>query len=88
MLTRKLNKFVSKDIGFYFKNNQFNKIFVRSIITPKVNQDAEQDIIVKSPLPSLTYPKMTLDQYVWKDYDKWINKTAIVSLYISYLKIL
>jgi hypothetical protein len=41
--------------------------------------DNENDIIVYSPLPSIKYPECTIDQYVFKDVNKWSSKTALVS---------
>jgi len=67
------------------KSNHINqKNIVRAILTsngsfhqqPLAND--KEDIIVYSPFPSLDYPNVTIDQYVWADVDKWTNKTAIV----------
>ncbi|XP_070493219.1 uncharacterized protein [Chironomus tepperi] len=67
------------------QSNQINqKNIVRAILTsnetfhqqPLANN--KEDIVVYSPFPSLDYPNVTIDQYVWTDVEKWINKTAIV----------
>lgn len=58
---------------------------VRTIITskdtfqqqPLVNN--KEDITVYSPYPSLDYPNVSIDQYVFADVNKWENKTALVS---------
>lgn len=32
-----------------------------------------------SSFPDITIPNVRIDQFVWKDYLKWQNKTAVVS---------
>ena len=79
MFVKKLNKFILKDLNFYCKNRLFNKISSRVISSSNVKLNNQQDFIVKSPLKSLVYPDCSIDQYVWADTEKWINKVAIVS---------
>lgn len=80
MLLKNLNKLVPNDLKFYIKNRQFNKIFIRAISTSKVSRIyySHEEFVVKSQLPSLTYPNLSIDQYIWKDIGKWTDKVAIV----------
>jgi hypothetical protein len=61
-----------------------HKILTRAILTSESSflkhnlADTENDIIVYSPLPSINYPDCTIEQYVWNDFNKWSNKTALV----------
>lgn len=82
MLIKKFNNLASKDLKLYLKYRQFIKSFNRALSTSKVSNVQRQDFIVKSPLPSLTYPNLSIDQYIWQDVGKWMNKTAIVSCYL------
>lgn len=62
------------------------KFIVRAILTSETKfhkhnlTDGEKDVIVYSPLPSLTYPDWTIDQYVWNDLNKWTSKPALVRI--------
>lgn len=62
------------------------RILTRALLTSQSTfyrhhlADNEKDIIVYSPFPSLNYPDCTIDQYVWNDFNKWSNKTAVVSV--------
>lgn len=38
-----------------------------------------EDIIIRSPYPSVKIPEITLEEFVWKDMHKWSDKVAIVS---------
>lgn len=68
------------------KGHASQKTLTRAILTSQTTfykhhlADNEKDIIVYSPLPSLTYPECTIDQYVWNDFNKWSSKTALVRL--------
>lgn len=57
--------------------NQISLIPQSSFCTSKTKQNVN-DIIIKSPLPSVDYPEWTIDQYVWNDLNKWSAKTALV----------
>lgn len=35
--------------------------------------------VVKSKLPQLDIPNILIDEYVWRNLDKWHDKTALVS---------
>lgn len=35
-------------------------------------------LLVKSPFPDIVFPKMTLDQFVWRKMDRWSDHTALV----------
>lgn len=60
------------------------KILTRAILTSQTSlykhqfADNENDVIVYSTLPSINYPDCSIDQYVWKDFNKWSSKTALV----------
>ncbi|KAL7020467.1 hypothetical protein ACKWTF_011548 [Chironomus riparius] len=77
-MLKKFNKLIFKDFSFYCQSKKFNRILSRAITTSNVSQSAQHDYVVKSPLPPLNYPKVSIDQYIWADYEKWINKVAIV----------
>lgn len=65
-------------------NRSSQKNIVRAILTSKDSfyqqplASNKEDIVVYSPFPNLDYPDLTIDQFVWSDVDKWLNKTAIV----------
>lgn len=67
------------------QNNRLGqKTLVRAILTSKDSfyqqplANNKEDIVVYSPFINLHYPNVSIDQFVWADIDKWINKTAIV----------
>jgi hypothetical protein len=68
------------------------KQLVRAILTSKDSfyqqpqTSNKEDITVYSPYPSLNYPNITIDQYVWADVDKWSQKTALVSSPHSFIR--
>lgn len=35
--------------------------------------------VIKSKLPQLEIPNILIDEYVWRNLDKWHDKTALVS---------
>lgn len=78
-MIKKFNKLVFKDFNFCFRNRKFNRIINYGLSTSSASQSVQQDYIVKSPLPPLNYPKVSIDQYIWTDYEKWIDRVAIVS---------
>lgn len=51
-----------------------NALFCKHNVTDKT-----QDIVVRSPRVALTYPKGTVDQFVYEDLSKWGRKIAVVS---------
>lgn len=61
-----------------------HKVITRAILTSQKTfykhhlADTQNDIIVYSPLPSLNYPDCHIHEYVWNDFNKWSNKTAMV----------
>lgn len=65
-----------KIIAKTFKFFNVNKNLIRGLSSANGSQN---DIIIKSAFPSINYPSLTIDQFVWKDIDKWMNKTAIAS---------
>ena len=82
MLIKDLNKIILKYQHFLTPREvprKFNKIFSgRSLSTIKVPKEDPNDVIIKSPLPSLEYPKVSIDQFIWTNVDKWMNKVALV----------
>jgi hypothetical protein len=65
------------------KKQQYNA--VRAIFSNKKDsvQQAPKfsdagDNIIRSPFPDVEVPSCLLDEFVWKDLNKWGNKTAIV----------
>jgi hypothetical protein len=61
------------------------KKFVRAILTskdPLYQQplaNNREDVTIYTPFASIDYPKVRIDQFVWADVNKWMDKTAIVS---------
>ncbi|CRK97641.1 CLUMA_CG011026, isoform A [Clunio marinus] len=82
MFRRALKNILRKELLDKCQSDQ--KIFARTILTSqrtfyKPNlADSENDIFVYSPLPSINYPDISIDQYVWNDFNKWTSKTAVV----------
>jgi acyl-CoA synthetase (AMP-forming)/AMP-acid ligase II len=54
------------------------KVFYKPTILARTFTNNKLDIIVKSSHPSIDYPNISIDQYVWKNVSKWSDKTAIV----------
>ena len=52
-------------------------------LTYKMPEIHEEDapFIVKSPYSDVEIPEMNLADYVWKDVDKWPERTALVSFF-------
>jgi hypothetical protein len=72
MFARNLKNIFRKEI--FVKSLKFEKLLSRSFAS-KLNKEEN---IVKSPHPPLSYPDLSIDQYIWKDLQFWMNKTAIV----------
>lgn len=62
-----------------------SKTTVRAILTSKDTfqqqplANNKEDIAIQSPFPSIDYPNISIDQFVWADLNKWSHKTAVVS---------
>lgn len=75
------------------KSRTSQKILNRGILTSQLSfsgsqaPDIENDIIVKSLLPSVDYPDCMIHQYVWNNLDKWSGKTALVDIQSKYINI-
>lgn len=58
-------------------------------VTNRKNDDwhfpYEEGHVVDSPYEPRPVPNIPLDQFVWKDMNKWSNHTAIVSKFYSHL---
>lgn len=75
MLRQGLKIFFQNEL--FIKNRRLKKFACRSFTT---NDLKENDLnIVKSPHAPLSYPELSIDQYVWRDMQFWKNKPAIVS---------
>ena len=48
---------------------------------PEIPEE-DQPFIVKSPYTDVEIPEMNLADYVWKDVEKWPERTALVRSYI------
>merc|ERR1712223_1463717 len=46
----------------------------------------DEPFIVKSPYSDVEIPETNLADYVWKDVDKWPERTALVSFFIDNLE--
>jgi hypothetical protein len=83
MLSRTVRSVVRKS-GLLGRSNRVNS--VRTILTSKDSFQQQpltsnkEDITIYSPFPSIDYPNVSIDQYVWADLNKWGNKTAVVSM--------
>ena len=49
---------------------------------PEIPAD-EAEFIVKSPYSDVDIPEMNLADYVWKDVEKWPERTALVRFYFN-----
>lgn len=76
MFTRNLRKVL--EINFNTKNYFYQRFDLRTF-SSSLNEFEEN--IVKSPHPSLSYPKLTIDQFIWKNFEFWKNKIAVVSFF-------
>ena len=94
---RRSLKMFSRVIRNYVRNEFLGKKrweLVRTIFaTPSsLNRqnyaDNSEDIIVSSPLPSINYPDLTIDQFVFNDINNWSKKTALVKHYFYATKLL
>ncbi|KAG5668375.1 hypothetical protein PVAND_016316 [Polypedilum vanderplanki] len=66
--------FHSKKLSVVVKTLRIQRNLVRGFSVAS----SKEDIIIKSPMQPLNYPKFTIDQFVWDKYSQWMNKTAIV----------
>lgn len=85
MFCRALRSFVKNNVFGKCRSAE-HKMLRRSILTTSNSSkqqldraEKESEIIIDSPFPSLNYPDLTIDQYVFKDLNKWSNKIALVS---------
>jgi hypothetical protein len=65
------------DLRILSRNLFRNSTYPRSISLSSTNL-TDNDFIVKSPYASLEYPKVSIDQFIWKDLQNWPNKIALV----------
>jgi hypothetical protein len=87
MLSRTVRSVVRRSGGLLGRNNQVNN--VRTILTSKDSFQQQpltsnkEDITIYSPFPSIDYPNVSIDQFVWADLNKWGNKTAVVRMCVK-----
>lgn len=60
------------------KNQQ---IIINEGLESDWNFPHEDGHIVNTPFEPIKIPNITLDQFVWKDVNKWSNHTAIVGVF-------
>lgn len=61
---------MSKLFRFKIPSRQFSSVF---------RQDVWSKGVVRSPCKDIEIPKLTLNEYVWRNLDKWPTKVAMVS---------
>lgn len=55
-----------------------------SLVFYSTNYSREVNV-VKSKLPDVQIPNILLNDYIWKDVDKWKDKTALVRILFVWL---
>ena len=85
MLSRTARNLVRNELlGGRMNRLSVSKTTVRTILTSKDTfqqqplASSKEDISIPSPMPSIDYPNISIDQFVWADLNKWSNKTAVV----------
>jgi hypothetical protein len=70
----------------YFCENKFlshsSKSLQRNIcrgVSVSRNFNSNRSIVIKSPYTPIEFPKLSVEQYVWENYENWMNKVAVVS---------
>lgn len=63
----------SRFIKFKIPNKEFSSVNFRKDVWTS-------ERVVKSPCKDIIIPKITLDEYIWKNLDQWPNKVAAVSI--------
>lgn len=58
-----------------------NKNVIRKIPSRFFAAVIDSENIVRAPHPPLSYPELSVDQYIWRDLDFWSNKIAVVSFH-------
>jgi hypothetical protein len=82
MLSRAVNNFIRRELSGTWQGYQ--NILARSFTSSSTYlhsnavSNTNSDVIIKSPIPPLSYPESTIDQYVWESFTSWSNKTAVV----------
>lgn len=59
-----------------FARKNVERACIRSTAT--TNQSNQEINIVKSKIPTITIPDLLVDEYVWRNVNKWYDKTAVV----------
>lgn len=84
MLSRTARNLIRNELLGGRNRLSVSKTTVRAILTSKDTFQQQplasnkEDITIHSPMPSIDYPNISIDQYVWADINKWSNKTAVV----------
>ncbi|KAG5672098.1 hypothetical protein PVAND_002253 [Polypedilum vanderplanki] len=66
--------FHSKKLSVVVKNLRVQWSLIRGLSIAS----NKEDIVIKSPMQPLNYPKITIDQFIWDKYSKWMNKIAVI----------
>lgn len=69
-------KRTSRFLKLKFVNREFSNVNFRKDVWTS-------ERVVKSPCKDIVIPKITLDEYLWRNLDKWPEKTAAVSFVIN-----
>lgn len=78
MLVTKLFKFGNMSKVFKFK-------LPRRAYSSVLKKDVWDNGVFKSPCKDIVIPKITLNEYIWRNLDKWPSKVAMVSELLAIL---
>ncbi|XP_046749674.1 4-coumarate--CoA ligase 1-like [Diprion similis] len=67
-----VNKSYGREI--FTRNSEIHK----SSYATRTNLRIDQDNVVSSPFPDINVPREFLHEYIWKNLERWPNKTAVV----------
>lgn len=58
-----------------------HKTVMREYVLPatSINKSNGEVNIVRSKIPSIAIPDLLVNEYAWRNVDKWYDKTAVVS---------
>lgn len=58
------------------------KVSERRVVLVRMKHIWTVDRTVRSPFDDVAVPEETITEHVWKNLDKWSNKTAVVSHFV------
>lgn len=64
----------------YFKSHfKIKSVFVNSVNQTRCISSKLEPNVIKSKIPDINIPRISLNEFVWRNLDKWHDKTALVS---------